>query len=117
MNVEARERGAAAFELEGGGVTAGLPLRAYHVGEILRVCDIGHVSPVVICFLSSLARLGGEGKIAFPGRSAARSSCEAVRCRAGAPVALLYRGPGSAKQREERCIAPGTRKLPPCRPV
>src|SRR5205085_10312863 len=32
----------------------------------------------------------------------------AVRCRAGAQLFSLNRGPGSAKQREERCIAPGT---------
>src|SRR5947209_15805865 len=36
---------------------------------------------------------------------------EAVRCRAGVPVFTRQanRGPGSAKQRQERCIAPGTR--------
>jgi hypothetical protein len=33
----------------------------------------------------------------------------AVRCRAGAvQSAGIWYGPGSAKQREERCIAPGT---------
>jgi hypothetical protein len=33
-----------------------------------------------------------------------------VRCRAGAVTdAGVWYGPGSAKQREERCIAPGTR--------
>src|SRR5947209_323486 len=35
----------------------------------------------------------------------------AVRCRAGAVTnAGVCDGPGSAKQREERCIAPGTRQ-------
>src|ERR1700712_2426715 len=47
-----------------------------------------------------------------PGRSAARSTCGAVRCRAGAVTnSGVWYGPGSAKQREERCIAPGTRIL------
>ena len=37
-------------------------------------------------------------------------TCGAVRCRAGAATnAGAWYGPGSAKQREERCIAPGTR--------
>jgi hypothetical protein len=51
MNVEARKRGTAAFELEGGGIAAKFALRAYHIGEVRCTCDIGHVSPVVICFL------------------------------------------------------------------
>jgi hypothetical protein len=32
---------------------------------------------------------------AFPGRSAARSPCEAVRCRAGVPVTCDSKKPGS----------------------
>ena len=44
-----------------------------------------------------------------PGRGAVCSPCETVRCRAGiATDAGVWDGPGSAKQREERCIAPGT---------
>jgi hypothetical protein len=66
-----------------------------------------------------------------PGRSAARSTCEAVRCRATSAFTRVFdaiwsrllatrrnRGPGSAKQRfarATRCIAPGTRTLTrPC---
>src|SRR4051812_35744334 len=48
---------------------------------------------------------------AFPGRSAARSSCEAVRCRAGAVTnAGVWYGPGSAERHEECRTASGTRK-------
>jgi hypothetical protein len=48
----------------------------------------------------------------FPGRSAARSTCEAVRCRAGAVAnSGAWYGPGSAEQREERCTASGTQAL------
>ena len=58
-----------------------------------------------------------------PARSAARSSCEAVRCMSRGPgcvrqCSFSNRGPGSAKQRfarATRCIAPGTRD--PSHPV
>ena len=47
-----------------------------------------------------------------PGRSAARSPCEAVRCRAGAVTnAGVWYGPGSAKRHEECRIASGTRSF------
>ena len=53
---------------------------------------------------------GGLNGAPFPGRSAARSSCVAVRCRAGAVTNTSTRyGPGSAKRHEECRIAPGTR--------
>ena len=43
-----------------------------------------------------------------------RTQRVAVRCRAGAFTERSAScGPGSAKQREERCIAPGTRQLLP----
>jgi hypothetical protein len=45
-----------------------------------------------------------------PGRSAARSTCEAVRCRAGAVTnAGAWYGPGSAERHEECRTASGTR--------
>src|SRR3954470_8726137 len=46
-----------------------------------------------------------------PGRSAARSSCGAVRCRAGAVTnADAWSGPGSAERHEECRTASGTRR-------
>jgi hypothetical protein len=51
----------------------------------------------------------GEGLTACPGRSAARSSCEAVRCRAGAVTSAgVWYGPGSAERHEECRTASGT---------
>ena len=47
-----------------------------------------------------------------PGRSAARSACEAVRCRAGAQL-VFANGPGSAERHEECRTASGTRELHP----
>src|SRR5258708_14823207 len=45
-----------------------------------------------------------------PGRSAARSTCVAVRCRAGAVTnAGVWYGPGSAERHEECRTASGTR--------
>src|SRR4051794_34536835 len=54
-----------------------------------------------------------------PDASAARSPCEAVRCRAGAELTKTKPGPGSAKRHEECRIAPGTRRRLPalCRNV
>ena len=111
MNVEARKRGAAAFEFEGGGIAAKLALRAYHVGEVLRVCDVGHVSPVSDLFLRSLARLRGQGNPAFFGRSAVRALAKSMRC-SRVQACAIPTVPVSAMQLEERCIAPGTRVTP-----
>ena len=48
----------------------------------------------------------GVRQSAYPGRSAARSTCEAVRCRAGAVTNTgVWYGPGSAERHEE-CAAP-----------
>src|SRR3954451_13581968 len=45
-----------------------------------------------------------------PGRGAARSSCGAVRCRAGAVTSAgVWYGPGSAERHEECRTASGTR--------
>jgi hypothetical protein len=53
---------------------------------------------------------GSEHVAAFPGRSAARSSSRSGALQSRGPAFLnCNRGPGSAKQREERCIAPGKR--------
>src|ERR1700712_163821 len=53
-------------------------------------------------------------KLVCPGRSAARSTCEAVRCRAGAVAnAGVWYGPGSAERHEECRTASGTRLLNP----
>src|SRR3954465_668840 len=47
---------------------------------------------------------------AIEGRAPDAAQREAVRCRAGAVTSAgVWYGPGAAKQREERCIAPGTR--------
>src|SRR4051812_36894467 len=54
--------------------------------------------------------------VSCPGRSAARSTCEAVRCRAGAQLSSLNRGPGSAERHEECRIASGTRERGPSMP-
>src|SRR5882672_7112687 len=49
--------------------------------------------------------------IACPGRSAARSTCEAVRCRAGAVTnSGVWYGPGSAERHEGCRTASGTRE-------
>src|ERR1700733_14670372 len=51
-----------------------------------------------------------------PGRSAARSPCEAVRCRAGAVTnSGAWYGPGSAERHEECRTASGTRWCMPRR--
>ena len=54
--------------------------------------------------------------LSCPGRSAARSTCEAVRCRAGAVTnSGAWYGPGSAERHEECRTASGTRALLPQR--
>ena len=61
---------------------------------------------------------GGGIRISCPGRSAARSLCEAVRCRAGAVTERSARdGPGSAERHEGCRTASGTpvtTTAPPC---
>src|ERR1700716_1494167 len=53
-------------------------------------------------------------EVSCPGRSAARSSCEAVRCRAGAVTSVgAWYGPGSAGRHEECRTASGTHVSPP----
>src|SRR4051812_25255527 len=51
--------------------------------------------------------------VAFPGRSAARSPCEAVRCRAGVPVTCGSKKPGSRFCEAALCAAsrPGNAAL------
>ena len=84
------------------------------VEQVGAACHTGRRS----CFYRAVKGREGGAALSFvdaekslnacPGRSAARSTCGAVRCRAGAVAgAGICDGPGSAQQREERCSASG----------
>ena len=81
------------------------PLIGQDTSRISEVWGTG-IRNAKIFFVSAIIGL-------CPGRSAARSTSRSGALQSRGPGYLLAvrrnRGPGSAKQREERCIAPGTR--------
>src|SRR3978361_770292 len=75
-------------------------------GGMLKVVVIPFDGGVQVRVRSIVGHSGGP----CPGRSAAHSTCGAVRCRAGAVTnSGIWYGPGSAKRHEECRIASGTR--------
>jgi len=68
-----------------------------------RVIPVVEKEPRVSCMIGEkIWQDRWDGEIACPGRSAACSSCETVRCRAGAVAnAGVWYGPGSAQRHEE----------------
>jgi hypothetical protein len=95
--------------------TSVTPLEAPLTGQ-----DASRISEVLRAGIGihSQVRERAPRRPSCPGRNAARSSCEAVRCRAGVPVTLFEETGvpvlrSSASRRATRCIAPGTRQLVP----
>src|SRR5882757_1594201 len=78
----------------GYGATArtGAACQTSEVGEIGEVGEVSEIAAItatcaIAAALSALHR--APSSRSFPGRSVARSTCGAVRCRAGAPVARV----------------------------